>query len=255
MFEILGNLKQYYARFEAFPVFETFLLYAIKDMKPRIFVDAIDQPQCLVLISPPAFFILGEPREEVAKEVFALFHHDAWVIAASASWGAWIRDAFQANVVLHKRICFASDQLDLEHIRKQRKPLPPGLSIVPIDSALACHGIVYDDVVSRFFTKSDFSTHGFGFALVDHQGIAQGFALTNYPMVPPNVELYFRVGYDSYPEYRGQGYGTSLCSYFIEAALTRGYTPIWDSANDISAHIALKLGFRIDHEWEMYHII
>ncbi len=115
--------------------------------------------------------------------------------------------------------------------------------------------MIYDDVISRFFTVSDFMTNGFGFALVDERERCRGFALTNYPIVGNEVELYFRVGYDFDAQDRLHGYGTTLCTYFIEEALKRGYVPIWDSANEVSAHIARKLGYVEAKRWLMYHIL
>ncbi|MBN2604543.1 MAG: GNAT family N-acetyltransferase, partial [Bacilli bacterium] len=131
---------------------------------------------------------------------------------------------------------------------------PKGLSIVPIEERHLEKGIIHDDVISRFFQKSDFLKEGFGFVLLDDRDIAQGFALTNYPITSNEVELYFRVGYDSFEKYRNQGIGTLLCTYFIEEALKRGFVPIWDSAHETSAHIARKLGYVDSHKWKMHHI-
>ncbi len=255
MIEIRDDIALYYSRFDSFPVFETYLRYAIRDVSPRIFVDRLPDPRCVVLSSLPAFFILGEPENEFSQDVMTLFHHDSWIIAKSPAWGNWILNHFQAGVVVHDRIRFASDALDLEHLRSQRHPLPDPLRIVPIDSSHIGEGMIYEDVISRFFTKSDFLTEGFGFALVDHRGVVQGFALTNYPIIGKEVELYVRVGYESIPKYRAQGFGTTLCSAFIEEALSRGYHPVWDSANPTSAHIALKLGYTKAMEWQMFHIL
>lgn len=255
MIEIKENLKNYYQLFKSYEVFQNFIKYATRDLTPQIFVEKHENPQCIIFYSNPAFFILGEPDERYNKDVFSLFREDSWIVASSNAWKQAIEEHFKDGVVTHPRIQFSSNSLNLKHVMSQRKSIPQGLSIVPIEKKHMTDSMIYNDVISRFFTQSDFLTNGFGFALVDDQGECQGFSLTNYPIVGHEIELYFRVGYESYQDHRLQGLGTTLCTYFIEESFKRGYVPIWDSANDISTHIAKKLGYKEEKAWFMYHIL
>lgn len=255
MIEIKEHKTEYYRLFDSYDVFQTFLKYAIKDLSPRIFVDRIDSPRCVVFYSYPAYFLLGEPDDAITLDIISLFHDNSWVVASSNAWKQAMETHLKNNVVTHQRTLFHYDTLEINRVLMHRKSVSDGLSIVPIQPKHCLDGMIYDDVISRFFTVSDFSTHGFGFALVDNQDVCHGFCLTNYPIVGKEVELYFRVGYDSFAEHRLRGIGTTLCTYFIEEALKRGYTPIWDSANDISSHIAKKLGYVEAKQWFMYHVV
>jgi len=255
MIKVINSLEKYYRLFESYEVFENYLKYTIRDNKPEIFVDDENNTKCVVLYSNPAYFILGNPDEINTKEVFSLFHNNSWIIASSYAWKAEIINYFNEKVVVHKRTLFDSDSLDVNHILNKKSAVPKGFTIVPISEKHIEEGMIYDDVLSRFFTVSDFLNNGYGFALIDEKNTCHGFALTNYPIIGNEVELYFRVGYDTCPELRLKGIGTTLCTYFIEESLNRGYTPTWDSANEISAHIAKKLGYVEKKEWFMYHIL
>jgi hypothetical protein len=255
MIEIKKNLEKYYQIFKSYEVFQNFIKYAARDLSPQIFVEDEENPQCIVFYSNPAYFILGEPSEQHNKNVFSLFKEDSWIIASSNAWKQAIQDHFKDRAITHPRIQFSSSSLNLDHILDQRRNVPKGLFIVPIEKKHVTKGMIYDDVISKFFTQSDFLSNGFGFALVDDEGECQGFSLTNYPIVGQEIELYFRVGYESYQHHRQQGLGTTLCTYFIEESFKRGYVPIWDSANDISTHIAKKLGYEEEKAWFMYHLL
>ncbi len=255
MIEIKEGLSSYYRMFDSYDVFQNFLKYAIRDLAPRIFVDALDHPRCVALQSFPAYFLLGEPDETEVSDVFSLFDRNSWIVASSNAWRRPIETHFKENVMTHPRVLFRSDTLSLEHVRSKRSKLPEGLAIVPIESKHLSDGMIVDDVVARFFTVSDFMKNGFGFALVDGRQTCLGFCLTNYPIVGTEVELYVRVEYDFNAEHRLRGIGTTLCAHFIEESLKRGYTPIWDAANDVSAHIAKKLGYVAAKEWFMYHVL
>jgi len=117
--------------------------------------------------------------------------------------------------------------------------------------------MIRDQITSKFFLNVDFLQHGFGFALVNEQGVIHGYALTNYPIEchSHEIEVSYRVGYDDYPFYRHKGIGTTLVCQFIIEALNRGYLPLWDAANEISSHIARKLGYLDYYQWNMHHII
>jgi hypothetical protein len=253
MIEIKNNLDEYINLFKSYGVFQNFINYAIRDLSPQIYVEKEENPQCIIFYSSPAFFILGEPSEQYNKNVFSLFMKDSWIIASSNAWKQAIEDHFKDDVTTHPRIQFSSSSLNLDHIMYQRRNIPTGLSIVPIEKKHITKGMIFDDVISRFFTQSDFISNGFGFALVDDQSVCHGFSITNYPIVGHEIELYFRVGYESYQQHRFQGLGTTLCTYFIEESFKRGFIPIWDSANEISTHIAKKLGYKEEKEWFMYH--
>ncbi|MBU1093920.1 MAG: GNAT family N-acetyltransferase [Firmicutes bacterium] len=255
MIEIKKNLEKYYQLFDTYDVFDNFIKYAVKDLKPQIYVDQKENPNCVVFYSSPAYFILGEPNEKYSTNVLGLFSKDSWIIASSNAWKKVINEHFLDAVQTHKRILFNSKSLDINNVLKQRMELPKGFSIQPIEKKHISEGMIYDDVISRFFTKSDFLIHGYGFTLIDNDETCHGFALTNYPIIGKDVELYFRVGYDHYPDFRLKGLGTTLCTYFIEESLQRGYNPVWDSANDISSHIAKKLGYIEEKEWYMYHVL
>jgi len=253
MIEIKNNLVEYYQLFRSYEVFQNYIKYAIRDLSPQIFVEKEENPQCIVFYSYPAFFIFGEPSKQYNENVFSLFTKDSWIIASSNAWKQAIQDHFKDDVQIHPRVQFSSSSLKLDYIRSQRRNIPTGLSIVPIEAKHLTKGMIYDDVITKFYTQSDFLSNGFGFALINDQGVCHGFSLTNYPIVGHEIELYVRVGYESYQHNRLQGMGTTLCTYFIEEALKRGYVPIWDSANDISTHIAKKLGYKEEKVWFMYH--
>jgi len=255
MIEITSNIEKYYQMFDSYQLFNNFLKYAIRDEHPQIFVDDENECSLVVLYSFPAYFILGEPHGTNTKEVFSLIKQNSWIIPSSDEWKQPLEEHFKDKIVTHKRVLFNSKTLDINHILQQRKDLPQGLSIVPIEEKHLINGMIHDDVIIRFFTKSDFLENGFGFALMGDDGFCEGFSLTNYPVVGKEVELYFRVGYDSYAEFRSKGLGTTLCTYFIEEALKRGYNPVWDAANDVSSHIAKKLGYVVEKQWHMFHVL
>ena len=255
MIQIVNNKKEYYTKFLEFKYFKNYIKFVISDLDCSIYVDEEENPNCVILYAQPAYFIYGNPKETDLDSVFSCIKSDSWIIPDSPAWTEYFKMYYKDKVQIYPRILFDASQLSLEQIKKIKNPLPGELKIVRITDEHVQKGIIYDDVVSRFFTVRDFESNGFGFALVDERGVAQGFALTNYPALDKDIELYFRVGYEDFPKHRNQGLGTNLCAHFIEYCLENGYNPQWDAATDISAHVAKKFGYIEKEKWEMYHVL
>ncbi len=164
-------------------------------------------------------------------------------------------DYFKETMDVHKRVLFSSEALNVSKIKEMKGELPANLKIVKIEEKHLKEGLIYDDVVSRFFTVSRFKENGFGFALTDEFETVQGFCLTNYPFKGQEIELYFRIEYDHFQDFRHKGFGIQLCSYLIEFCLEHDFDPVWDSANDTSSHIAKKLGYTEREVWYAFHVL
>ena len=56
------------------------------------------------------------------------------------------------------------------------------------------------------------------------------------------------------PGYKRRGLATVAAAVLIDHCLARNLTPCWDAANDISAGLALKLGFVHPAPYDVYVI-
>ncbi len=246
--------KKYYQDFLAMRHFHRFIDFIIKDHSPLCYVDKKEKPECIVMYFPPAYFLKGVPSHKSCQELKSFISNRAYIVPESDEWHEVMMDTFQENIRVHRRTLFSSESLSRTHLESLLFPLPDELAIVPISEVhLGKDSMVYQDVTSRFFTVRDFSNYGTGFVLVKKKEVL-GFALSNHPFDGNELELYFRVGFDSDPKYRNKGYGTLLCVYFLLWCLEHSITPVWDSAHEVSANIARKLGFSEVEQWNMYEI-
>lgn len=119
--------------------------------------------------------------------------------------------------------------------------LPQGFtaSIMTEDDARKCQQEEWSrDFVSVFASPAAFVRQGLGMLLRDPTGEAVAGA-SSYAAWPGGIEVQLETRHDQ----QGRGYGTLIAAQLLQAAWARGLTVSWDAANDISAHIAGKLGF------------
>lgn len=94
-----------------------------------------------------------------------------------------------------------------------------------------------------------------GWFLLIGDGEIISFTASNFPIRNQVLEDYIRVDYNDDPRHRHQGFGSQLSVALLDNCLNNGLDPQWDAAtNDISVHLALKLGYSLCHEWKMYHL-
>jgi hypothetical protein len=250
------KLENYKYLFEGFGHFENLLRFILSYTEPIIMVDSLNNPSYALLKHDPAIFLMGNPNEIDIRTIFAEFQKNSWIIPCSTEWDKYIMSHFAGKYEMHNRVCFDSSSLNLRHIRSLKTDLPKGMNIVPISAAHIedKNGMIYQDLIRKFFNNHDFLKTGKGFALMDGE-LTVGYAASDNPIIGNNLELMFRVGYDNYTKYRNKGFGILLCVHFIEYCLENNLIPSWDAHNDISAHIATKLGYRKKKTWSMFKIL
>jgi hypothetical protein len=242
--------------FQHYPVFTLFIEYAILHVDYVLYVNRLNHPNLIMMHVPPAFIFAGSPDDNEIEDILRIMNKGAWIVSPNVTFDQWLEKIYGSCMQSHPRILFDEGSLDVNHLKRYIKPLPKELSIVPIEEKHLVNGMIKEEIINRFFINTSLMTHGFGFALVNEEDVVHGFALTNYPLASTHeIEVSYRVGYESFQKYRNQGIGTTLVCTFLIEAIQRGYKPIWDAANEVSAHIARKLGYIDKYQWKMHHII
>lgn len=241
--------------FSNYPVFSLYLRYAFQDLECRWFADKENDPATWVLFAPPGVFFHGDVPVDQSEEIRRIVPGGAWIISPNPAWDSFLTKLYGADMDSFPRLQFDASHLSLSTLRSYRVDLPDDLKIEPIEARHLTEGMIKEEIADRYFAKRPFSTHGFGLALTNAKGVVHGFALTNYPVDEDrDVELSFRVGYESFQKYRGRGIATMLAAMFVEMAMERGFSPQWDAANETSQHIARKLGYQDHYRWSMHHV-
>jgi RimJ/RimL family protein N-acetyltransferase len=129
-----------------------------------------------------------------------------------------------------------------------RNRLPDGYAMRLIDRGLLERCEWRDDMAFYCGSLENFLRHDLGMCLMHGEEIiveAYSSALGS---------TYAEMGAITHEPYRGRGLATIAVAYLIEALSERGYQAYWscDTDNPASAHVARKLGFRIEQSYEVW---
>jgi GNAT superfamily N-acetyltransferase len=99
-----------------------------------------------------------------------------------------------------------------------------------------------DRSTGAFPNADAFLKHGLGYCVL-YDGQPVGFALS-YATYNSGIEIDLWI----HEAHRRQGLATTVSAHLITTCLDRGLEPHWDAANDESANLAEKLGYRrVEH--------
>jgi len=248
------EVSRYQAIFRQFEHFSNYVAFGFEFLTPELWVNRANDPTLACLYITPAYFLWGDPDCQDVTALFQLLSPDCWIVPTHGKWDRHLTAYFGDKLTTLPRASFTSASLNLAHLRSLKCELPVGLTIVPVDAAHVndLEGMLYEDLLSKYFTRVDFLQEGAGFCLMEDEKII-GFAVANYPIRNRVLEVYIRVDYNYDPIHRQKGLGTRLGAALLEYCLENGLDPQWDAANEASVRLALKLGYTLHHRWNMYH--
>ena len=248
--------SQYQVVFNQFEHFTNYIQFAFEFLTPEIWVDNESEPTLASFYTPPAYFLWGDPENKDVTALLDMIGGDSWLVPCSEKWERHLGAHFGERLNAYPRTSFDASSLSLEFLRSLKTDLPAGLRLVPINERHVNdrEGMLYQDLLSKFFSAADFFQQGAGFCLLEDEKII-GFAAANYPIRNNILEVYIRVDYNDDPCHRQKGLGMQLSVALLEYCLENGLEPQWDAANEVSVRLALKLGYSLRSHWKMYHLL
>lgn len=212
-------------------------------------VDNEENPNIAFLDFTLGVIVVGDPDTIEEEDIAKIAPEKVVIVADVEKWRPKLLEYFRGRLFKIERIKLSHKSLNLEKLEKLKKPLPDGYSLERVDrktaemlpKILQVHIPVFYGSVDNFIEKS------IGFC-VKHGDKPISMASG---ALPHNKHLEMQVSTVDSQEYRRKGFGTTVCIALIEHCLKNNIEPHWEAVNEISAKMALKLGY--SDPKEVYH--
>ena len=216
----------------------------------RILVDDIKNPQVALLSYKVFEIVTGSFDSPCAKEIIDNLRENRLVIFPHEDWAQYATKHLNLNP--YQRIKFSSKKLNIDHINKLlEKELPEGFTHqkVDVDTAYNLNVKLAPAFLPWFDSPEAFVHRGLAYCVKEGEKVVSICAAA-MPIYDDEFEI--QVLTDDNPKYRRKGFATKACASLIKESLERGLTPNWDADNEISAKLALKLGFTDPEHYYAY---
>lgn len=232
------------ALFEGMPGAHS-LVQAALEGQGRVLVDSPVRPRCAVAVAGDFLYCGGMPGP-VAKHLLrrAMGVYTDWLIYAPGAWLDVVRSITPVKLV--NRVAYKQHQPEDGHLRRLLKALPEGASFQPIEGKWIdwCRGAEWSRDFVSLYSDEGYQQRGLGVLLmVNGEAVAGASSYVSYP---GGIEVQLQTRDDM----QGRGYATLAAARLILMAHERGLIATWDAANEVSAHIAEKLGYQRMGEYQ-----
>jgi len=227
------------------------LLPAIDQARGHLWVDSLESPTVARLLLSFLNAFAGDSSSQVARDLVRMIEPMQVVFGSDDGWPQLFKEVWGERLGVQPRAFFSPDSLDIEHLRELRSQVPSGYSlermdldtIRKVDKRRAIH-------IPMFFGNSeDFFNMGLAFC-IKYEGKVVSMASTFTPYTDQ-----FEIQVDTLDnDHRRKGLATAVSAALIIHALENGLTPHWDAANEVSIHLALKLGYTDPDHWDAYYL-
>ena len=192
------------------------------------------------------FLFFGEPSEALVRRALNA-ENRAWIVQGSSAFLALVQA--QRSGTWSERIAFdPCRQPEDAHLTALLANLPQGVTLVPIGAAemAFCRKTPWAADFVNQFTEDEYARSGLGVLVCADGAFVSG--ASSYVAYPGGIE----VEVDTAPAHRGYGYATLAAAKLILTAHQQGKIATWDAANETSAHIAQKLGYRVTCAYQVF---
>ena len=218
----------------------------------EIWVDNARAPNAALLLHPFMAVIAGDPGCRDAKKLLAKIHLPKIIAPTDSAWDAPIKELFGEKAIQAPRTKFAEEPPNSRKVRAALKNIAAGYSIQSIDRKNIGKVLeTFKDgagIIGLFWDKKTFLRESFGYVAVDKNGNLVSLSIMGTPLHNGMFEIHT----ETHPDHRRKGLATATNAALITEAAKRKIIPLWDAANENSAKLATRLGFRAAENYNIF---
>jgi len=218
-----------------------------------------DTPQAALCESADFLFLAGEAQEKETERILRSWRGEragqfVILVPRDPACGSLIEEIFGPAAKAEKRFAFqkGGENFDRAHLKRLAENHPANVQLRPFDRELYRMAQQADwsrDFVSQFRGEDDYLKRGIGVAALRGGELVGG--ASSYTVYRGGIEVQIETRSDL----RRQGIAGACGAQLILNCMERGLYPSWDAANEESARLARRLGYRDAGPyacWELY---
>jgi GNAT superfamily N-acetyltransferase len=214
----------------------------------RVLVDNVQAPT-VALIELDFWFLAGDSTVEGVRDVVRSVDLPASYAVTDSAWAQVLRNIWGEALHERTRVEFESVSWDRARLRNFVASAPAGMEVRRVEADdLEAYEELAESLVYNFESLEDFFERGVGFGIeVDGRWVSgcSSFAISSH-------SLEFEI--QTHPDFRRRGLATATAARMIEHCLDEGLEPCWDAHNEMSAGLAVKLGFSNPQPYIAYEV-
>lgn len=256
MIEIaLSDRKKYGHFFSACE--DSCIITAVEGCGGELWVDDIQNPECVLIIVGSFSFLAGNPDSKSAEEMVSFidsrFTEGFNIRCVAAGFEEVVKKIYSGRYSVYSRFATkrSFEHMDFKALEDKVNSLPKEYRLVPLDNKLYefCKKTDWaSNFVASFESPEDWEKKGLGFMILSGEQPVAG--ASSYSSFPGGIEVEIITRSD----YRGKGFARITGAALLTECKRRGILASWDAAHEQSLRLAMKLGFEFLYKYDCYYI-
>ena len=212
--------------------------------------DSLVAPTAARLDCGPFAVLGGDPSSPIARDLVRHAPFD-WVTPETGAWRDLLTTEFGDRIRCIRFVELSAGGLEVRRLSALTHALPTGYRLARLDARLTealLRDLRKEWLLESYASMEDFLARGVGYVVL-HGELVVG-AATSAVSSSRAIDIDIEVT----PEHRRKGLGAAVGAALARDCLERGIEPLWLASNDVSVHLAEKLGYVAGEEYETFEI-
>jgi len=216
----------------------------------QAFADDLAAPTVARLDCGPFAALGGDPDSPAARDLVRHAPID-WVTPETDAWRAFLEAEFAGRIRRIDFVELSAVSLDAGRLEALSRALPKGFTLAGLDTQLA-EALIRDLgkkwLLDSYASMDDFLARGIGYVVLCEGRVvaSAASAVSSSRAIDIDIEVA--------PAHRRKGLGAAVGATLALECVQRGIEPLWLASNDISVHLAEKLGYVVRGEYGTFEI-
>ena len=219
----------------------------------NVYVDDLISPQVFLVKNGPFYILAGDAQDKHLSLVVGNIVDGATILPSPAVWIKQLENLNHLKLTPYQRFAFDHQSIKIVQLDKIISTKTNGYRIKIIDKVLAkaiSASREFSYHLQNFVDVDNFLQRGIGF-VVQTSNCNKIVAVASSALVcSRGIEINIMV----LPEYRKKQLAKQVAAHLVKAVLQQGKVPHWDAANEISAQLALSLGYQAIGSYQAYRV-
>jgi GNAT superfamily N-acetyltransferase len=216
----------------------------------QTFADDLAAPTVVRLDCGPFTALGGDPEAPAARELLRRAPID-WVTPETDAWRDVLETEFAGRIRHVRFVELSAASLDAGRLEALSRALAKGCELVRLNAELA-EALIQDLgkqwLLESYASMDDFLARGIGYVVLCEGRVvaSAASAVSSSRAIDIDIEVA--------PAHRRKGLGAAVGAALTLDCLEHGIEPLWLASNDISVHLAQKLGYIAGGEYATFEV-
>ena len=218
----------------------------------QVVVDDLANPNLLLLRYGTFGILAGDARGSSAEQLLTSIDLPCAIQPSPQAWIDLLYNIFPGKVKKIERFSFSSDHIDSNHLKEIINSHPLGNAVQQIDTPIAeamQHHEWNKYHLVNYNLPEEFAQYGSAYGICINSVLAS--ACSAALRCTRGIEM----NIITLPEYRNKGLALVVAAQTIINTMEQQLIPHWDAANEKSANLAIRLGYKSVGSYYTHYII